>query len=502
MRTMKTFAAVIAGAVLGLSACKSLDAPDQNAATLQDLSGTPTLATISAASQGLMAGMRAAGPCTGNCAYIGREGENLDPSNPQNVPTVYLIGGDFAVWANSYANDKLANLVIAGVDKVVPALTAPQVSAVKGFAKTVKAIDLMFVIQTTDVTGAVLDVPANVTDSIPSVHSKAEVYARIFQLLDDAKTDLTNAGSTAFPFTFPAGFNGFTTPATFLTLNRAIKAREEVYFGNYAAALTDLTAAFSGGTFKAAPTSLADLNIGVYQTYSTTSGDLVNPVYDATDRQRFAHNELAQEAQLDSTAVGNDTTHRDARFLRKVRVSKTITNRYGFDVYWAFQVYNGQSDPIPLIRNEELILLRAEAELACTGAAPTPNCNGDRVSALADINKIRNISGKLKTIAADPGLGGTKSGDLLLDELLYNKRYSLLWEGGYSWFDARKYGVLGNLNHGTFTGIPGDVVHNGDPTQVVFQYARLPDNECNARGIAINATAAGNGGPCQLAAGK
>src|ERR1051326_3445171 len=90
MRTIKTLAALVAAAGLGLSACKTLDAPDQNSATLQDLSGSPTRATLQASVQGLLAGIRGSGPCTGTCAYIGREGENLDPSNPQGVPNTYL----------------------------------------------------------------------------------------------------------------------------------------------------------------------------------------------------------------------------------------------------------------------------------------------------------------------------------------------------------------------------------------------------------------------------
>ena len=73
MRTINRLGLLMAGVGLVLGGCKSLDAPDQNAATLQDLAGAPTRAAIASASQGLIAGMRSAGPCTGNCAYIGRE---------------------------------------------------------------------------------------------------------------------------------------------------------------------------------------------------------------------------------------------------------------------------------------------------------------------------------------------------------------------------------------------------------------------------------------------
>src|SRR5258706_13535317 len=95
MRTMNRAAALLAAGVIGLGPSKPLDAPAQNTATLADLTGAPTRASLAAAAQGLVAGIRAAGPCTGNCAYIGREGMNLDPSNPQGVPNTYLIGTDF-----------------------------------------------------------------------------------------------------------------------------------------------------------------------------------------------------------------------------------------------------------------------------------------------------------------------------------------------------------------------------------------------------------------------
>ena len=96
--------------------------------------------------------------------------------------------------------------------------------------------------------------------------------------------------------------------------------------------------------------------------------------------------------------------------------------------------------------------MRAEANLAL----------GNRVAALADINFIRTTSGGLALLAADPGDPG------LLDELLYNKTYSLFWEQTTRWLDARRYGRLAQLPHD----LPGDVV---------FPYMPIPRDECNQR---------------------
>jgi hypothetical protein len=52
---------------------------------------------------------------------------------------------------------------------------------------------------------------------------------------------------------------------------------------------------------------------------------------------------------------------------------------------------------------------------------------------------IRRISGGLAPYS------GPVTPAALLDELLYNRRYSLLFEGGHRWIDARRFGRLGLL---------------------------------------------------------
>ena len=109
-----------------------------------------------------------------------------------------------------------------------------------------------------------------------------------------------------------------------------------------------------------------------------------------------------------------------------------------------------------LIRNEELILLRAEANIG----------NLDAAAALVDINLVRTTAGGLDPIAVGVWTGMTA--DEQLDELLYNKRYSLLWEGGHRWIDMRRYGRLGDL--------PLDL-----PSFTVPDRYPVPTPECDAR---------------------
>jgi hypothetical protein len=51
---------------------------------------------------------------------------------------------------------------------------------------------------------------------------------------------------------------------------------------------------------------------------------------------------------------------------------------------------------------------------------------------------------------------------------LYNKRYSLLFEGGHRWIDLRRYGRLNTL--------PKDL-----PTHHIFSRMPFPRNDCLAR---------------------
>jgi hypothetical protein len=87
--------------------------------------------------------------------------------------------------------------------------------------------------------------------------------------------------------------------------------------------------------------------------------------------------------------------------------------------------YPSPSSPIPIIRNEELILIRAEAN----------NNKGarDGLAAAADINFIRVNSGGL---APDNTLGAATQ-QAVEDEILEQRKYSLLYEG-MRWVDMRR----------------------------------------------------------------
>ena len=62
---------------------------------------------------------------------------------------------------------------------------------------------------------------------------------------------------------------------------------------------------------------------------------------------------------------------------------------------------------------------------------------------------MRTTSGNL------PALGALGTPEEALNELLYNKLYSLMFEGAHRWIDARHYGRLDSLPVGPGSGRRG-----------------------------------------------
>src|SRR5690606_38774993 len=178
---------------------------------------------------------------------------------------------------------------------------------------------------------------------------------------------------------------------TFLTFNRAIRARADIDVARFEDALEDLEDSFLDPG--------AALSYGPFNTYSTVAGDAQNPMYEAQPRLWYANPSLAEHDQYNTDAQPDD------RFSEKVKEIPAIT-RAGITTQWTFQLYRSPSAPIPIIRNEELILLRAEANLGL-----------ERTSdAIADINFVRVHSGGLPPIP-DPYVPAAGQPATLLDEL-------------------------------------------------------------------------------------
>ena len=444
-RAIRFFIAI--ATALFVSACKDLIVPDYNNTSIDDLVNSPTPTKIAQASQGLMVGTRVGiGEQNGYVSLLGilgRESYNFDPADPRFITEMLigpLDGGSPAfggnLFAAPYRNIRNANLLLNALSKVIGLSTA-QKSAVEGFAKTIQALDYLNVINTRDDLGAPIDVNIGPLDPPAAIATKADVLAKIVSLLDEGFTAL-NAIGNSFPFSLSPGFALFGTPATFAQFNRALKARVEAYRGNYATVITAL-----GGSFLNTSSPLSD---GAYHSYSTGSGDTPNALFDPAGRAILGHPSIVTDAESkpDGTL--------DARVLAKVAHLPKIHTVQGISTDLVFTIYTSNTAPIPIIKNEELILLRAEARYF----------TGDVAGALSDINFIRTNSGGLA-----PRGPFTGNADFIA-ELVKQRRYSLLFEGGHRWIDARRFGLLNTLPKAL-------------PAHNIMSRFPFPEAECLAR---------------------
>jgi starch-binding outer membrane protein, SusD/RagB family len=458
---------MLVGVAAGCSA-SDLNIPNPNAATVEGASADPTALQLLAT--GLLVGQRGlrAGFIT-NAGVLGREMYTFTPQEGRNVthpligivvngvqkldPTGFAVGpwgGQYGVLRDVY---NFKNTVSASTS-----LSAAQKSAATGFAQTIEAMLLFDIVQTHDSLGGIVEIKANASELAPFV-SRDSLYKYILNTLDAANAAL-GAGGAAFPFTLSPGYTGFNTPATFATFNRAIKAKAAAHHATagggttaWQAALTALQASF----LNAAATTRAAFDAGVYATYAV-SPDSPNPLTQATNTNLYAHMSTQADAQLKADGTP------DNRYTTKIRTGlpsrqgpvttggpTTASSTLGFSI-WPLV-----SSSIPIIRNEELILLRAEARLA----------TGDKAGAIADLNVVRVNSGGLPPST----LTAASSNEDILSGILYEKRYSLLMEG-VRWIDMRRYNRLGQL--------PLDVT-SGPNKNFVAKVNPIPQAECLVR---------------------
>lgn len=461
MYTIKQLAAFAVAGVLGslfITAC-DLDVPNLNNPGLDELQDHPTAALVESACTGLLIGSRrnvaAENGYVSQLGILGREAYNFDTADPRYITEMLdgqlnqasPFGGNF--WALPYTNIRLANIILHGVDKVAE-FKDTEKAAIRGFTHTMQALDLLEVIVTHDTNGAVIDTD-QVIASPPAVQplgaivDKDATYKEIARLLDNAAQELA-AGGDAFPFKLSSGYHDdddkltFDTPAGFRKLNRAIRARVAAYVMDYPAVLTALAMSFLDDTSPSIP-----FNLGVYYVYSTKSGDATNGLINSNI---YAHPSLATDAMMNGATV-------DVRFTRKVGTAGKPGANAGLGSSIAFnKLYPEPTSPVALIRNEELVLLKAEALFFTASDA----AGVDR--AVAELNLVRQQSGGL------PALTGTPDAMTFVNELLYERRYSLLFEGGHRWIDLRRFGRMLPIDR------PADARNVRYP---------IPQAECDAR---------------------
>ncbi|MEL6253739.1 MAG: RagB/SusD family nutrient uptake outer membrane protein [Bacteroidota bacterium] len=409
--------------LLTFSSCEIEEVVDPNNPSLGSVTNDASKAELQTLITGLEARHRGYfGSATQMFGSFGREVWAYFGSDPRFLSDWLGIGisatyPDFFASAGTFTTPYLAvkqsNVLIEAAN-ASSSLTAQEASAYAGFANTVKGHQLLYPLLQQFNNGIRTDVADPLKPG--PIQSFGEALTSIRGILDTGLGELNGAGSS-LPFSLTAGYDGFDTPAALAQVNRAIAARAALYAGDYSGALTALNASFFDLN--------GDLNMGPAHVYGEAP-DVNNPLFyvfdQATNTILIAHPALIEDA------IPGDA--RLAKFAQRVNnpaSNSGLTDTNGQNIPGEYQDARWASNtaPIKYIRNEELVLIYAEAHAMTNN--PTEAVNA--------INVIRNAAG------IGDYTGGTST-DELIDEILFQRRYSLWAEAGHRWVDLRRTGRL------------------------------------------------------------
>ena len=395
-------------ALVAVAGCDTLEVPDPNAPS-------PDAVSIQSLVSGVEGAMRAdLNVYIQVTSIFGREAYYFEPADPRYTGELFtgpLDPGGFLLtrpWSSRYRTIRNATILL---DRAAE-LEGAERAGVEGFAKAIIGYQLLLNLNYLDENGIKIEFSEDV--ATPFV-GKQQAFAEIERYLNESLSALSNAGG-AFSFDLTDGFGGFDTPATFAQFVRGLQARVALYQEKWQAALDAL-----GGSFVDAG---APMDLGVYHVYSTGSGDRLNPVFEvptAPSVKLRAHPDVKAFAEPG-----------DQRYLSKV-LDRTDDPSFnpsppaanGLVSPLVITLAKSSTDRFPILRNEELLLIRAEANFRL----------GNMAAAEADVNAVR----------AAAGLGPvTLSPETALDQILHERMYSLLVEG-HRWIDLRRTGRLGTL---------------------------------------------------------
>nr|WP_321229134.1 RagB/SusD family nutrient uptake outer membrane protein [uncultured Psychroserpens sp.] len=360
-------------------------------------------------------------------SILGREYYYFTSSDPRfegDVVTGNLDNNTFyttAPWGSRYAAIKDVNLALTGLENTTSDFSEEEIASARGLLNTLKAHELLMVANNQYTNGIRVD--TSDPDNLGPFVGYDEALTTIIDLLSSASIDIAFAGDLELPDLFPlsSGFDDLRktepvtdellpiTAADLLEFNKALAARVELYRGNYSNVLTLLDDSFMDLT--------GNLGKGVYHTFSLSGSDFANPLFIALNQEsnvRVSHSSFIDDALALDSRVG------------KVVLRESPTEASGLVGEYDVWIYQSNVDNLPIIRNEELVLLYAEANILINPAESVVAINIVRNAANLD-----NYTGALTPAALE-------------DEILFQRRYSLFGEG-HRWVDMRRFGRLNEL---------------------------------------------------------
>ncbi len=320
--------------------------------------------------------------------------QSSDPRWTADLLTGLLDDNSFYItthYAARYAVVKECNLLLEGLEITTEAFTDAEKAAIRGFANTIKAHEFLTVLGFVYQNGIRTDVSD--PDNLGPFETFDGALSTITSLLDSAASDLASGGDVS----------PNTLGVSYLEFNRALAARAYAYQGSYSQVLTALAASFMDFN--------GDLYTGAYHQFSSAGADELNTLFFALNstagNARIAHPDFVNSAEAGDSRLDKAVLRTDG----PLDIADLTPGTH--DVF----IYQSSTDPVGMIRNEELILLYAEANMASNPS-----------EAEMAINVVRDAA----------GLADVSPGTVDVDRILYERRYSLFAEG-HRLIDLRRF---------------------------------------------------------------
>ncbi len=448
-RAFVAAAGVVSAVACGNTLIPNLDSPTINASTQ---AGIQTLTT------GAFGAPRA--PVDDIQSFItamssfGRDAANFTNSDDEFITNwlgdgVPISNSRFfgtVVWTNQFRAVASVNQILASIPKVTPAYSASDAAHLTGTLNTLKALVFMMLAEGHDTVGVpVANIGASPANQAPILCDK-DVWKYIAALLDSANTQLNVAPAAApLPVILPSGFVNVSSTAgpgtavgSFAAFNRALAARaylQRAYgiarstagtaptpttagapdLASLNSALTAITTSalynpaglipYAGGDFS----PITDPTL-VYWNFSGQSGDVPSALNGEITTLRILNEFVADVAtEIDTSAAG------DKRWVNKIIVNPFPAQGGALAIVssgFLVSFIGTATSPVPIMRDEELVLLHAQIELGL----------GNIGAAWTDINAVRTAAGGSAPLAPTADYVSTR--DALLREL----RISTLFE--------------------------------------------------------------------------
>lgn len=359
--------------------------------------------------------------------------------------------GIFNTYYSSYSQTRrrAENFIFSAQNTT--SITPEEQKAVEGFARTLQAFVTLNLTNMQGKNGIRESFTDLITPGDLLKPGKFGTYETALALCkkyaDDGLAALNAAGGAAFPFKVNSGFTGFTSAAQFKKFNRAVAARIAMYQNDWDGVLAalnesylDLTGNLKNGPVFIFSTVANDITNGLFHTPNSTTAPFV--VFNEVIAAAEPNDKRIFPVIVDQKIINADTL--------KVAQRNAVRQSGKFNSTHEVVMYKSNVSSASIIRNEELVLMYAEAKA--------------QNAAFADAKTALDL---IRTTYGLPAYAGALNLPALIDEVLKQRRFSLFFEG-HRWFDMRRYNKLaeitpqGNIDGSNF---------------VVFEAMSRPDAE-------------------------